>query len=130
MNKEAYKLMHEGTLAFADIEQNGIRVDIPYYKRQRLMIKEQIRLLELELDRTEEVKTWRQVYKEKFNIDSNPQLSKVLFTHLEIEPPTLTAKGNPSVDKDSLHLIDSPIVQPLIQLRQLKKLRNTYIKNI
>lgn len=94
------------------------------------MIKEQIRLLELELDRTEEVKTWRQVYKEKFNIDSNPQLSKVLFTHLEIEPPTLTAKGNPSVDKDSLHLIDSPIVQPLIQLRQLKKLRNTYIKNI
>ena len=130
MNERAYKLMHEGTLAFADMENNGIKIDVPYYKRQKKMIKEQISLLVLELDRTEEVKTWRKVYKEKFNIDSNDQLKKILFNHLKIEPPTLTAKGNPSVNAETLHLIKSPITKPLIKLRQLKKLKNTYIKNI
>ncbi len=130
MNASAYRLMHEGTLAFADMENNGIKIDVPYYKRQKKMIKEQISLLVLELDRTEEVKTWRKVYKEKFNIDSNDQLKKILFNHLKIEPPTLTAKGNPSVNAETLHLIDSPITKPLIMLRQLKKMSSTYIKNI
>ncbi|MCP4475438.1 MAG: hypothetical protein GY821_12900 [Gammaproteobacteria bacterium] len=130
MNKEAYKLFHEGTLTFADIEQNGIRVDVHYCKTTTDNIEQQIEMLELELERTEEVKAWKKLYEEKFNIDSNDQLKKVLFGHLKITPPSLTKKGNPSVDKDSLHLIDSPITKPLIQLRQLKKMNNTYLKNI
>jgi len=130
MNKDAYKLLHEGTLAFADMENNGIRIDVPYYKRQKKMMKEQISLLSLELDRTDEVKTWRRVYKDKFNIDSTNQLKRVLFNEMGIESPVLTAKGNPSVNAETLHLIKSPITKPLIKLRQLKKLKNTYIDNM
>jgi len=130
MNERAYKLMHEGTLAFADMENNGIRVDTKYCREQKKSIDQQIMMLGLELDRSEEVKEWRKLYGEDFNIDSNDQLKKVLFTHLGMKPPALTDKGNPSVDKDTLHLIDLPIVKPLTQLRQLKKLNNTYLKNI
>jgi len=130
MNKQAYKLFHEGTLAFADMEKNGIRVDVAHCKRQNKNIKQQILMLECELNRTDELKIWKKIYKDKFNIDSSPQLSKVLFSYMKITPPVVTAKGNPSVSKECLHLIDSPIVKPLIQLRQLKKLKNTYLKNI
>lgn len=130
MNNQAYKLFHEGTLAFADMEQNGIRVDLQYCKTQKKEIEHQIKELEHELDKTEELKIWRKRYKEDFNLDSNDQLKKILFTDLKITPPALTEKGNPSVNKDNLNLIDSPIVAPIIQLRQLKKVSNTYLKNI
>jgi len=31
---EAYNLFHAGSLAFADIEQTGIKIDVPYLKKQ------------------------------------------------------------------------------------------------
>jgi DNA polymerase I len=130
MNKNAYKLMHEGALAFSDMEQNGIRIDVPYFKTQRKNIKQQIMMLGLELDRSEELRIWRRKFGTKFKIDSNLQLKKVLFDEMGIKPPILTKKGNASVDAETLHLIKSPITKPLIQLRQLKKMKNTYIKNI
>ncbi len=130
MNSQAYKLIHEGTLAFSDMEQNGIRIDVPYFKRQRENLKQQIMMLGCELDRTEELKIWRKKFGDKFNIDSNDQLKKVLFDEMGIEPPNYTDKGNASVDKYTLHLIKSPITEPLIHLRQAKKMKNTYIKNI
>jgi DNA polymerase I-like protein with 3'-5' exonuclease and polymerase domains len=117
MNSQAYKLFHEGILAFADMENNGIRIDVGYCRRQKRHIEQQITMLGLELDRSEEVKMWRKVFGDKFSIDSNDQLKKILFTHMGLTPPVLTDKGNPSVDKESLYLIDSPIVKPLIQLR-------------
>jgi DNA polymerase-1 len=128
MNQQAYKLFHAGTLAFADMEQNGIRVDLQYCKTQKKEIERQIKTLERELDKTEELKTWRKRYKEDFNLDSNHQLSKILYENFKIESPR--EDGKLSVDKDTLYLIDSPIVAPIIQLRQLKKVSNTYLKNI
>ena len=32
---EAHKLLHEGILAFARAEQNGIRVDLEYIERKK-----------------------------------------------------------------------------------------------
>lgn len=130
MNKEAYKLMHEGTLAFADIERNGIRIDTKYYKSQRRYLSQQIDMIECEMDRTKEMKLWKKTYGKEFNIDSNDQLKHILFDKMGIEPPVLTAKGNASVNAETLHLIKSKITEPLIHLRQFKKMRNTYIKNI
>ncbi|MBT7929474.1 hypothetical protein HN682_06130 [Candidatus Peregrinibacteria bacterium] len=130
MNKQAYKLMHEGTLAFADMESNGIRVDTAYCKKQMKDIDKKIQHLENKLDKTRELKKWHKVYGHEFNLDSNDQLKDILFMHLGIEPPQRTKKGNPSVDAASLHLIDSEITKPLIQWRQLKKMNNTYLKNI
>lgn len=130
MGDEAYKLFHQGALALADMERNGIKVDIDYCKRQQADVSKQIIKLESELEKLEEIKVWRTEYKDKFNIDSNTQLGKILFGHFNIKPPKLTAKGNASVDKDSLYLIKSDIVKPLIRLRQLKKVNNTYLGNI
>jgi DNA polymerase I-like protein with 3'-5' exonuclease and polymerase domains len=130
LNKEAYRLMHEGTLAFADMEQNGIRIDVPYYKKQKKNLSQQIMMLGLELDRTDELKLWKKTYGKDFKITSNDQLKKILFGKMGIEPPILTKKGNASVNEETLHLINSPITVPLIQLRQMMKLKNTYIKNI
>ena len=51
MNDQAYKLFHEGTLAFADMEQNGIRIDLRHCRRQKKNAEQQISMLELELAR-------------------------------------------------------------------------------
>lgn len=130
MNKEAYDLFHEGALALADIEQNGIRVDMEYCLDQQKILNKKISSIENNLFESKEVTVWRNIYKDKFSLDSNIQLSRILFKEMKITPSSVTAKGNASVNKDSLEQIESPIIKPLIQLRKLKKLNNTYLKNI
>ncbi len=130
VNKNAYKLFHNGVRALADVERNGIRIDIPYVKKEQKKAWEKIEQLKHKIKATEEGKCWQKKYGEKFNIDSNVQLANVLFKELGIEPPRVTEKGNPSVDKNTLHLIKAPIIKPLTELRKLNKLSGTYLKGI
>ena len=32
---DAYDLFHESILTFADLEENGICIDVPYYEKER-----------------------------------------------------------------------------------------------
>ena len=132
MNRQAYKLFHDGVRAFADMEANGIRIDIKHMQKQRNIADAKIKKLEAKIEDSEEGRAWKKLFKNsktKFNIDSNVQLAKLLG-HLGITPPKVTPKGNPSVDKDSLHLIKLPIIKPLMELRKQKKLSNTFLKGI
>jgi len=126
----AYQLIHNGILAFADMEQHGIRIDIEYVKKKEKKLARDIDILKEELNDTEIVRVWKKKLGSKFNIDSNPQLAKVLFQYLDYEPVKMTEKNNPSVDQEALESLNIPEVNLILKLRKTQKMKNTYIGNI
>ena len=64
---------------------------------------------------------------ERFNVNSTPQLRRILFEKLGLTPVKKTKTG-PSTDADSLQKMaeEHPIVEELLRYREVEKLRNTY----
>jgi len=130
ISKQAYRLIHDGILALAEVEQNGIHVDTKYCEEKQRELSEEVGQLEIRMEEYEEVKLWKRKYKHKFNLDSDLQLSHILYKELGIRPTKLTEKENASVDQSVLAGMDLPMVKDLLHLRKLKKAKNTYLKNI
>ncbi|MCI0633967.1 MAG: DNA polymerase I [Actinobacteria bacterium] len=64
---------------------------------------------------------------EDFNVNSTPQLRRILFEKLGLVPVKKTKTG-PSTDADSLQKMaeEHPIVEDLLRYREVEKLRSTY----
>ena len=84
--KEAYQLIHEGNLALADLEENGIRIDIPYCRKQYQHLSRRETWNKNKLMETKEIKQWQKIYGKTFNLNSDHQLSHLLFKVLKYEP--------------------------------------------
>jgi DNA polymerase I len=126
---KAYELFHEGAKALADIEANGMRVDVDYCRKQSDFLARKITYLKNKLENTKEGKYWKTVYGGNFNLDSGDQLSKILFEHFEYKPIAFTEKGNPKTDEATLVQMDIPFLKQLSELKKYEKARNTYIEN-
>ncbi|MGH9482517.1 MAG: DNA polymerase I, partial [Terriglobales bacterium] len=90
-----------------------------------------LRALSLELDRRcaacqEEVFA---AAGERFNLNSPQQLSEILFTNLGLPPPARRGKTKAfSTAQDVLEeLAAYPVVKPILEYRQLAKLKSTYV---
>lgn len=68
---------------------------------------------------------------EKFNVNSTKQLQEILFKKLKLEPTKKTKTGY-STDVQSLEQMRfaHPIIEHLINYRQLVKLKNTYVDSL
>ncbi len=62
----------------------------------------------------------------EFNINSPFQLSDVLFSELGLPAQKKTKRGY-STDNDVLEALEHPIIQPIIEYRQMQKLKSTYV---
>ena len=122
--------MHEGVLALAEIERNGICIDLNYCEKAQIEITEKIKTEEDILHEHDEVKRWKNRFGAKFNMDSDHQLAKVLYEDMGIEVSKVTDSGNPSVDQSALEGIEHPMIKSLLRIRKLKKTRSTYLGNI
>jgi DNA polymerase I len=102
----------------ARMERRGIRVD-------REFLGELSAELNAECDRLMRA-IWGHAG-EEFNVNSTPQLRAVLFDKLGLVPVKKTKTG-PSTDADSLQKMrdEHPIVEELLQYREVEKLRSTY----
>ena len=124
---DAYKLFHEGTLALADVETTGVRVDIPYLEAQQTKLDEQILKGEKALWRTREARIWKAEFRDKMKFDSPTQLSTLLFKRLKYKPTRATRRGNAAVDDEVLRKIGTAFTKGLLARRKLLKVRDTYI---
>jgi len=127
--KDAYRLLHEGVLAFSRAERQGLRIDLEYCRKTQKKLTQQIKNLEKELFQTKFYKDWKKSLGGKRpNINSNSQLGDYLYKTKGIEPPKTTPTGQGSTDKESLTQLDIPEIKDLLRMRKLKKLRDTYLK--
>ena len=104
-----------------DIEQEGIAIDVKALQDYSKELESTL----LRLD--SEIKSLAGV---DFNVDSPKQLGEVLFDHLKISSKAKKTKtGQYATSEDVLvkHEKDHPIVPLILEFRQLRKLKSTYV---
>ncbi len=124
---DAYKLIHDGTLALARAEQAGMRIDVEYCEKKKSHLTRKIARIEDNLSKTDLVKQWKKINRQNFNMDSNDQLGKILYDVMGIKPPKQTKSGKGSTDEDTLSQIDLPELKDILRIRKLRKVRDTYL---
>jgi DNA polymerase-1 len=127
---DAYRLFHDGILAFSRAEQCGIRIDLVYCGRKYKQLGHKIELLEEDFRQTKFYQHWQHVYGLKTNIHANAQLAHLLYDVRKIEPINFTTSGKGSVDEETLVQLDIPELAGLIQIRQFGKLKDTYLESL
>jgi len=125
--REAYRLLHDGALALARAERQGIRVDMEYCQSKHDHLTRKIALLEKRFFETSFYRHWYNSFGGRVNINSNDQLATFLYDKKKIKPTTLTESGKGSTDEDALLQLDIPELVDLLQIRKLKKVRDTYL---
>ena len=129
--EKAYRLFHEGILAFADMELNGIRIDVPLAEQMDRDWGDRIKGLKEEVLGSREAKRFRREtgrdlkYRKKL---SDKDLRHLLFDILRFKPVKET-KTAYSVDEESLkhYEDDCSLIAYELELRKLGKLRGTYL---
>jgi DNA polymerase-1 len=116
------KLFEEMEMPLVEVltkmELNGVKVDVPILKKMSGQINDQLDI------------TAEKIYAlsgTRFNIDSPKQLADILFEKLGLESTRRTKTGL-STGADALEEMagEHPIIEHILQYRQLSKLKNTY----
>jgi DNA polymerase-1 len=102
----------------AKMELAGIAVDIDKLRAIGDELTSEARRLEAEV---------QQLAGEEFNVNSTPQLRRILFDKLELVPQKRTKTGYSTDAQSLLRLRDAhPLVDTLLRYREVEKLRSTY----
>jgi DNA polymerase-1 len=125
---DAYQLIHDGVLALARAERQGICVDVEYCERQKVRLERRINRLSKEVEATKFYKQWKHRYAGKTNIYSGTQLSNLLYKGMKLTPPKETASGQGSTDDETLRQLGIPELDLILQIRKLEKTKNTYLE--
>ncbi len=103
------------------MERNGVSIDVETLRESSISLEKEIQLLEQEI--------YNQAGRE-FNIASPKQLGEVLFDELKlIKKPKKTKTGQYATGEDILSKLadEHPIVANILEIRELQKLKSTYI---
>ena len=119
------KLFYEVELpliqVLADMELNGVCIDVDYLKEMSDSMKKELNKLEKEIFK---------LAGKEFNVNSPQQLSQVLFEDLKLPPVKKTEKKTAlSTDWGVLETLSKihPLPRILLDYRQLSKLKSTYV---
>ncbi|MEE8489254.1 MAG: DNA polymerase I [Acidimicrobiia bacterium] len=102
----------------ARMEHAGIGVDRAYLEQMGKDLRSRIAKLESKI---------HQLAGEAFNVNSTDQLRTILFDKLSLPISKKTSTGKPSTDASVLRKLDHPLVDALLEYRELEKLRSTYV---
>jgi DNA polymerase-1 len=105
----------------ADMEDAGVRLDIPALKESSLVLTKYLGEIEQEIF---------QMAGKEFNISSPKMVGEMLFDHLKIvETSKKTKSGQYTTSEDVLESLKSkhPVVEKILEYRKIKKLLSTYV---
>ena len=112
--RSANRLLRDGILALSKVQSNGIRIDKRYLTTELEGIKKKREEIKAGMESDENVKWWKKKFGQAFNLNSNDQLSEVLFDHMGLQPTKMTASGKASADASALEeLVETYDVQML-----------------
>jgi DNA polymerase-1 len=117
-------LLHDVELPLAAVlarmQANGVALDVDYLEEMASSVTDRMETLK------QEITTHAG---EEFNLNSPPQLRTILYDKLGLSPGKKTPKGQLSTDASVLEKLRDkhPIVDALLQWRELDKLNSTYL---
>jgi len=129
-SREAYRLLHEGAQALAEVEANGIRIDADYLAKAIRRTEERIERLRNKLMESEVGREWRRLYGSRVNLNSDIQLASVLFDAMGFESSGRTKSGRFKTDVKTLEQVDHPFVRDYLKLRSLQKTLSTNLQGL
>ena len=106
----------------AEMQWNGMNIDLEDLEKYGQELKERIEIL---------VKEIYELSGEEFNINSPKQLGEILFEKLKL-PVIKKTKSGYSTDVDVLEKLkeEHPVIEKLLEYRQLMKLNSTYVEGM
>ena len=127
---EAYQLMHDGAIALARVESNGIRIDTEYLRKTTHRLRHRIDHLQKKIQTSEIVERWKRKFKGKFTLGSTDQLGEILFEDMGFECTERTPTGAYKTSEESLSRINHPFVKEYFKIKKLEKTLTTYLLGI
>jgi DNA polymerase-1 len=124
-----YNLLHQGVLALARAEMQGIHVDVDYIEKVQKQLEKKISRMEEKFRNSDFAQLWKEHFRGRVNFNSSDQLRTVLYEVKGLTPPKTTASGKGSTDEESLKALNLPELQMIIDVKKLKKLGETYLQN-
>lgn len=116
---EAYQLLQDGAIALAEVESNGIRIDMDYIERASRKTLGRIERIEEKLEDTDVVKLWRKKYGTSMNLYSDQQLGRILYADMGYTSVGQNSRGW-KMDEETLTTIDDPFIDPYLRAKKLK----------
>ena len=106
----------------SDMQWNGMKTDIEELNKFGNELKEKIEIL---------TKIIYEMAGEEFNINSTKQLGEILFEKMKL-PIIKKTKSGYSTDVDVLEKLkkEDPIIEQILEYRQLMKLNSTYVEGM
>jgi DNA polymerase-1 len=128
---EAYKLLHDGILAFSAMEAAGVKVDVEYLNNTITSTEKEIDYMNRELKNHKFYRVWKRTYGDRTKLRSRAQLGDVLFNKVGIPHPGKKTKNfKDSVDDEVLEDIANSFVQTYLKVEKRHKLLGTYFMGI
>lgn len=136
-NRDANRLMHEGSLALSKVQSNGMRIDVDYCLKAQNQLVKDIVLLEEKIKGYRQTVHWQKVWGERFNIGSDQQLSYVLFDYMDLQPKGETKSKAPAMTTTVLEELafeleesdnnGAAFIRDIMRRKKLEKALGTYI---
>ncbi len=134
--KEAQELLLAGTLAMAELEASGVRIDNDYLQSALDQTATQTKELEARMRQDQDYELWRRTFGDKTNFGSGAQLARIVFGKKKDGGKGFTSKvktksgDRSSASEKALEGVNLPIVKMYLELQHLKKGRDTYLLGI
>ena len=132
-NSLYYNILIPGTLFLNEMEEVGIPISKDRMVAAEKYLDENILAAKEQIYEFPEIRLFETQEGIIFNPNSVQQLRKVLFDYLKLTPTgKLTATGAISTDAEVLEelSIEHPLPKAILHVRQLGKIKNTYISKI
>jgi len=126
---DAYQLMHDGALALADVEANGMRIDTDYLTQTKKEVTEKIKKLEQSIRETDVYKALRKRFGQRVKLTSPKQLARVLQEDFN-KTLAVSSKGNDVLDEDALTSLNMPYCDSLLDIKRLRNLLTKYLEGV
>lgn len=127
---DGYKLLHRGAVALAEVEANGMRIDVPYLDKMITKTAARIKNIEGKLRGCEEYKLQRRRFGQGTKLTSRDQLGAVLFGDMGHTPLNETDTGKPQLDETMLERVGTKYAKGFLRLEKLNKLHGTYLLGV
>ena len=128
--QEAYNLLHHGSLALANVEAAGIRIDLKQLKKNRKRCRKRIKKLEGSIRESEVYNLQRKRYGKKTSITSGEQVADILFNTMGHTSTEWTKGDKPKSTETNLLSVPLQFVHDWIELEKLHKVEGTFLTNI
>ncbi len=133
-NKNAYSIFHPVIGVFADMMWKGVKVDEDTFNNYDKYLIKLVAETKEHINNSNGAKAYLEKYKEKVNPASTQQLQRIFYTIYDAEVHKRTAKGNISVDVETITALSSSSIKDVAKLatligklRKLTKLKSTYV---